>query len=152
MIQGRRLGIIALGLLLAVMYVSVGPADTEEVQCPDGQAYIEDFKCCGIEHRLIHKVAPEYPKKAEKRGIEGHVIVQAKILRNGRVMEMEVLRVEPEGVGFEKAAMKAVGKGDTSPPSPNQNRSRSGSPCGWLSISIDIRRSHRTQSRYPSRC
>jgi TonB family protein len=96
-------------LLAAVLVGGGGQTKTEDAQCPDGQFYIEG-QGCALQPLLVHKVAPKYPKKAGKRHIEGHVIVQALIRRDGHVAKPEVLRAEPQGVGFEQAAIKAVKK------------------------------------------
>jgi len=55
--------------------------------------------------RLIHKVAPEYPKKARKKRVEGVVRLHAIIGKDGRVYDLEVVSGDPL---LTDAALKAV--------------------------------------------
>jgi protein TonB len=57
--------------------------------------------------RVIGRVAPEYPRLAEDRGIEGQVVFKLQVSRAGRVERVWVLKSKPPGV-FEAAAEKAV--------------------------------------------
>ena len=54
------------------------------------------------------RVEPAYPPKAEEAGIEGSVILDAVITKDGEVSELSVLKCRPEGQGFEEAALEAV--------------------------------------------
>jgi TonB family protein len=54
------------------------------------------------------RVDPDYPSAAKERGIEGSVILEVVVLRDGTVGEVSVLRRRPEGWGFEQAATGAV--------------------------------------------
>jgi protein TonB len=53
-------------------------------------------------------VKPEYPELARVARIEGRVILQAIILKNGTVGEIEVLNCNRPNMGFEEAAIGAV--------------------------------------------
>jgi len=53
-------------------------------------------------------VRPAYPVLAREARIEGDVILQAVIRRDGSVSEAEVLRCSQPGFGFEEAAVEAV--------------------------------------------
>lgn len=53
--------------------------------------------------------APNYPRRARTRGIEGQVTVRYQVDTGGRTGEIEVLSAEPAGL-FEKAVTKAVRK------------------------------------------
>lgn len=55
--------------------------------------------------RLIHKVAPEYPKKARKKQVEGVVRLHAIIGKDGTIHELTVLYGDPL---LTDAALKAV--------------------------------------------
>ena len=44
---------------------------------------------------LIRKVNPEYPKKARKKHIQGMVILQAKINKNGDIADLAVVSGDP---------------------------------------------------------
>ena len=54
------------------------------------------------------KVKPIYPEIGRIVGRPGRVVLQAVILRDGSVAEIEVLQVRPPGLGFEEAAIEAV--------------------------------------------
>ncbi|MCO4798215.1 MAG: energy transducer TonB [Colwelliaceae bacterium] len=55
----------------------------------------------------IVKVAPIYPRRAQSRGLEGYVIVEFTVTKNGSVRDPIVLEAKPEGV-FDRAAMDAA--------------------------------------------
>jgi periplasmic protein TonB len=57
----------------------------------------------------IVKVAPEYPRRALDRGIEGYVIVEFMVTKLGTVENAVVVKAEPPGY-FERAAVKAAGR------------------------------------------
>lgn len=52
--------------------------------------------------------APDYPRGAERRGIEGYAIISYSITAEGRVENAEVTESEPPDV-FDRAALRAVG-------------------------------------------
>ena len=54
------------------------------------------------------KLDPEYPELARRARLEGNVILQAIVYKNGTVGEIEVLRCSRPNVGFETAAVEAV--------------------------------------------
>ncbi len=55
------------------------------------------------------RVAPVYPRGAERRKIEGHVVVTYNVNTDGSVSDVAVAEAVPEGV-FDDAAVKAVSK------------------------------------------
>lgn len=55
----------------------------------------------------IETSAPEYPRGAERRGIEGSVTVSFTIAADGSVTDAEVVAASPQGV-FDRAALQAV--------------------------------------------
>jgi len=55
--------------------------------------------------KLVKKVDPVYPEEARKKGIQGTVILEAKIDENGQVMDTMVLRSVPE---LDQAAVEAL--------------------------------------------
>ena len=55
--------------------------------------------------KLVKKVDPVYPEEARKKGVQGTVILEAKIDENGRVMDTMVLRSVPE---LDQAAVEAL--------------------------------------------
>ena len=54
------------------------------------------------------KIPPIYPELARVARLEGRVILQAVIRADGTVGEIEVLRCDEPGVGFEQASVDAV--------------------------------------------
>lgn len=59
------------------------------------------------EYLPIVKVAPVYPRRALQRGIEGYVIVEFTVGKQGSVKDPFVVEANPEGI-FEQAAMDAA--------------------------------------------
>ena len=57
---------------------------------------------------LIEKQRPNYPELARVGRLEGTVILQAVVRRDGTVGELHVLRCTEPNMGFEEAAMDAV--------------------------------------------
>lgn len=53
------------------------------------------------------KVAPVYPRRASQRGIEGYVIVEFVVTKQGSVRDPVVVEASPEGI-FERAAVDAA--------------------------------------------
>lgn len=54
------------------------------------------------------KVTPDYPELARVARIEGRVILQAVILKDGTVAEIEILNCNRPNMGFEESAIQAV--------------------------------------------
>ncbi len=59
------------------------------------------------EYLPIVKVQPVYPRRALSRGIEGYVIVEFTVTKNGSVRDPVVIEADPENV-FDRAAVKAA--------------------------------------------
>lgn len=59
------------------------------------------------EPKAIKIVAPEYPRGAERRKIEGFVVIQFAVQADGTTLNPTVVEAEPTGV-FDAAAIKAV--------------------------------------------
>lgn len=57
----------------------------------------------------IVKVQPNYPQRALRRGIEGYVVVEFTVNKQGRVENPRVVEADPDGV-FNRAAMDAARK------------------------------------------
>lgn len=53
-------------------------------------------------------VKPEYPDLARQARLEGNVILQAVVTKDGTVQDVKVLRVDKPNLGFETAAVEAV--------------------------------------------
>jgi len=54
------------------------------------------------------KLKPDYPELARVARIQGRVILQAIVLKDGTVGELEILNCNRPGMGFEEAAVSAV--------------------------------------------
>ena len=61
------------------------------------------------EYLPIVKVAPVYPRRALQRGIEGFVLVEFTVTKQGTVRDPVVVEANPSGI-FEQAAMDAAMK------------------------------------------
>ena len=61
------------------------------------------------EYLPIVKVAPIYPRRALSRGIEGYVIVEFTVTKQGTVRNPVVIEAKPEGI-FNQSAMAAAKK------------------------------------------
>ncbi|WP_199609815.1 energy transducer TonB [Flocculibacter collagenilyticus] len=59
------------------------------------------------EYLPIVKVAPVYPRRALSRGIEGYVIVEFTVNKQGAVTDPLVVKANPESI-FDRAAMDAA--------------------------------------------
>lgn len=59
------------------------------------------------EYLPIVKVAPVYPRRAQTRGIEGHVLLEFVVTKTGAVRDPVVIESEPPGI-FDRAAMQAA--------------------------------------------
>ena len=59
------------------------------------------------EYLPIVKVAPVYPRRALSRGIEGYVIVEFIVTKQGTVRDPKVITAEPQSI-FDRAALDAA--------------------------------------------
>lgn len=59
------------------------------------------------EYLPIVKVAPVYPRRAQTRGIEGHVLLEFTVTKTGAVQDPVVIEAEPPGI-FDRAAINAA--------------------------------------------
>ncbi|MEQ8406093.1 MAG: energy transducer TonB [Oceanicaulis sp.] len=59
------------------------------------------------ERELAEAEAPEFPRAAERRQIEGHVVVRYNVSPEGTVSDVEVVEATPAGI-FERAVMRAL--------------------------------------------
>ena len=54
-----------------------------------------------------HIVPPDYPRGAERREIEGRVVITYSVTAEGETANLEVTESEPSGI-FDRAALRAV--------------------------------------------
>ncbi|MEE9161105.1 MAG: TonB family protein [Gammaproteobacteria bacterium] len=59
------------------------------------------------EYLPIVKVAPQYPRRALNKGIEGYVIVEYTVTKVGTVKNPVIIEAKPQGI-FDKAAIKSA--------------------------------------------
>ena len=59
------------------------------------------------DREAVELVAPEYPRGAERRGIEGSVRVEYSVDADGNVVNAHVVEATPAGV-FDRAALSAI--------------------------------------------
>lgn len=66
-------------------------------------------KTPGVDRDVIPivRVPPDYPPRAQARGIEGWVQIQFSVTATGAVRDAIVIAAEPKGI-FEEAALKAI--------------------------------------------
>jgi len=106
-IEGGVLGGVEGGVLGGVDGSAVGSVQKQEVDKKlqefrkDAIAVKDDLK----PPKLIKKVDPVYPDEARKKGIQGVVILEAKIDESGQVMDAMILRSVPD---LDQAAIDAI--------------------------------------------
>ncbi len=61
------------------------------------------------EYLPIVKIAPQYPRHALRRGIEGYVIVEYTVTKQGTVRDPIVIEAKPVGI-FNRAAIKSAAR------------------------------------------
>jgi len=61
------------------------------------------------EYLPIVKVAPQYPRRAAQKGIEGYVVVEFTVTTLGTVKDVKVIESDPPNI-FNRAAMNAAKK------------------------------------------
>ena len=59
------------------------------------------------EREIAEAEAPEFPRAAERRQIEGHVVVRYNVTPDGVVADVEVVEATPAGI-FERSVMRAL--------------------------------------------
>ncbi|OKY27664.1 MULTISPECIES: energy transducer TonB [Thalassotalea] len=80
---------------------------TADVQADTGLSGGLNLSSADGDYLPIVKVAPIYPRRAQSRGIEGYVIVEFTVTKNGSVRDPIVLEAKPEGI-FDAAAKDAA--------------------------------------------
>lgn len=62
------------------------------------------------EYLPIVKIAPVYPRRALQRGIEGYVLLEFTVTKQGGTKDIKVVKSEPSSSIFHRAAVKAASK------------------------------------------
>ena len=86
---------------------AVSTSFAADVQADTGLAGGLSLESGDGEYLPIVKVAPIYPRRAQSRGIEGFVIVEFVVTKNGSVRDPKVIQAEPAGI-FDRAAVDAA--------------------------------------------
>ena len=86
---------------------AVSTSFTADVQTDSGLSGGLNLESADGDYLPIVKVAPIYPRRAQSRGIEGYVIVEFTVTKNGSVRNLLVIESQPEGI-FDRAAMDAA--------------------------------------------
>jgi TonB family protein len=112
--MGNRSGLQTLVKYILVLVLGIGAAewlcyaDTSDSSCPKGEVKTDEG--CIKNPVLLRKVQPEYPREARRARQEGHVTLQARVMEDGTVSDVEVKKCTNPGHGFEDAAMDALKK------------------------------------------
>ena len=83
------------------------PGDEPSPQTPDDSlprfgeyVYVEELP------EAVHKVAPDYPEWARKAGVQGTVMIQALVGKDGRILDTRIVRSIPDLDDYAVAAVK----------------------------------------------
>lgn len=74
---------------------------------PASSAPIRDFQATSPPV-VLEKITPDYPRLAEIAGVEGLVILEAVIRKDGTVGQVTVLKTPPGKLGFDRVAVAAL--------------------------------------------
>src|SRR5579884_2300253 len=93
--------------LASVCVAQTAPPTTNySNSCTPGQYSKE--KPCATAPRSIYTVDPQYPESARRDGIQGTVVLQVKVSKEGRASDIKV--VQSVGHGLDEAAINAVAR------------------------------------------
>ncbi len=113
--------------------VEDGNRTAEPSLSADSDGALPDGKSLKHPPILLKQINPNYPEYAQRRGIEGFVILQFTVDINGRVVEPSVHQANPQGY-FETAALRAIKQWRFYP---GRNDKRTPVPCR-LQIRLDF--------------
>jgi protein TonB len=82
--------------------VDVGAVDVNVDLSIEGGGFSSDG-----EYLPIVKVAPQYPRRAQTRGIQGYVVLEDIVTKTGAVRDPVVIDAKPPGI-FDRAAINAA--------------------------------------------
>ena len=78
-----------------------------EIKSNDEKIY--NLKDVDVQPKVVRKIVPRYPYKAQGKGIEGKVLIGFTVDKEGHVQDPKVVNAEPKGV-FEKTALDTIVK------------------------------------------
>jgi len=105
-------------MLAGVLVILTSCAGTDSNAKAADDALIQDpekLAAVTIQPKPKRLVPAKYPKEAEEAGIEGEVLVEVFVGKNGNVLKAVVLKESGTHVGFEDAALEAAWKGKWKP-------------------------------------
>lgn len=88
---------------------TVSSSFTADIQADTGLSGGLNLEAGDGDYLPIVKVAPIYPRRAQSRGIEGYVIVEFVVTKNGSVRDVVVVDAQPADI-FNRAAIDAASK------------------------------------------
>ena len=107
-VDSKPLATVALLMIALAVSVAAAASETQDGEKPSSQTKAKLRAEAEGEIGLpVVKVAPIYPDRALKEGIEGHVLLEFVVTEAGTVRDVVVLEAEPSDV-FERAAIKAA--------------------------------------------
>ncbi len=96
---------------LAVLYLKGGDEDASmqhNIAASEAFDFLGQAKAViASEYLPVLKPNPKYPRRAQKRGIEGYVLLEYVVDKTGRVVNPRVIKAKPPGT-FNKAAIEAT--------------------------------------------
>jgi TonB family protein len=81
-------------------------ASESERPCPKGETKTDEG--CVKNPKIRHKTKPVFPAEARREHLEGHVTLQARVMEDGSVADVEVKESTNPGHGFEEAAITTL--------------------------------------------
>jgi protein TonB len=105
----RKKTIVAFALLISICFISLTLSCVSGVSGVKG---VDAERAYNIQEldtppKPIHRVQAKYPFEAKTQRIEGRVVVNFLVTKEGTVKEASVFQSSPEGV-FDQAALEAV--------------------------------------------
>jgi TonB family protein len=97
--------------LIAVLMITGGFLSVVQAQIGDSPMHVckgTETGLCATPPKLIHRVDPQYPKKARKQKIQGAVLLQVTVLTNGTPSDIKVMRSLEQSM--DQSAVQAVSK------------------------------------------
>jgi len=108
----QKMTYAAFALLISIGFISFtlsGCAGVRQGQADKGVDTGREYKLAEVDEppRILRAVNPLYPYEAAKEKVEGRVVVQFVVTKEGTVAEPIVIESDPPGV-FDKSALDAV--------------------------------------------
>jgi protein TonB len=98
------------------------PEQQEDIQAPKGALSMAAPGAAGgldiglggfardTDYIPVYVPQPQYPRRAQTRGVSGYAVVEVTITTSGAVRDPKLLEEYPEGYGFGRAALRAADK------------------------------------------